>query len=414
MPAERRSATNHQGRQRSCSECAKSKRRCDLRQPSCIRCSRQDLACVYPPPPTATSSSTPIAGYQNESSSSAMGNVEELFRFDAPFDPVPAPSAPEVEVLDFDFSSGMDSADALNDMLFNQTEDIDKGLALINSYYVAGKGWSAENFSAFARSRLEYVMGQFENAPRSFIDENRTPWCHPLLYEDGMPRCLQDAHAACALYLARNDLNGTFVTRHTMGRLDELLDSPKPDGLTDVMARSHSLMLYQIMLAFSSDMRYTRYNDSVDAELEWNGRKLHNLLLTAADPVGPIQIYPCGAAHTIWKDFIVRESARRTLLCVFHMLAMIHLMSGKYHSCKDIQLSSRVSLSGLLWQAESPFDFTIAWNENNPHFVDDLDYTDLLETARPEEIDAFGRMLLTSTMGIDDVKGWFHTRGGTF
>lgn len=38
----------------------------------------------------------------------------------------------------------------------------------------------------------------------------------------------------------------------------------------------------------------------------------------------------------------------------------------------------------------------------------------MLEIATPSDIDVFGRTILTGLMGIDDVRGWFHTRGGEF
>jgi len=49
MPPERNRGSNLQGRQKLCFECAKAKRRCDLRVPSCLRCSKQHLPCSYPP-----------------------------------------------------------------------------------------------------------------------------------------------------------------------------------------------------------------------------------------------------------------------------------------------------------------------------------------------------------------------------
>ena len=77
-------------------------------------------------------------------------------------------------------------------------------------------------------------------------------------------------------------------------------------------------------------------------------------------------------------------------------------------------MSTRVTLSANLWKAVSAFDFAVAWNERQHYLVKDFDFTELLENARPDDIDMFGRMLLTGVRGIDDVKGWFHTRGGVF
>lgn len=38
---------------------------------------------------------------------------------------------------------------------------------------------------------------------------------------------------------------------------------------------------------------------------------------------------------------------------------------------------------------------------------------DVVLDARPDDIEMFGRMLLTTMMGIDEAKGWLHSRGGS-
>jgi hypothetical protein len=56
----------------------------------------------------------------------------------------------------------------------------------------------------------------------------------------------------------------------------------------------------------------------------------------------------------------------------------------------------------------------VAWNEK-PHFVmRDVNVDDVIANAQPEDVDVFGRMVLVGRMGIDEVKGWFYDRRGTF
>ena len=60
--------------------------------------------------------------------------------------------------------------------------------------------------------------------------------------------------------------------------------------------------------------------------------------------------------------------------------------------------------------APSAFDFAVAWNGEDHLFVEDLEF-DGLKCAKADNIDAFGRMVMVSLMGIDDVRGWFYMRG---
>ena len=46
--------------------------------------------------------------------------------------------------------------------------------------------------------------------------------------------------------------------------------------------------------------------------------------------------------------------------------------------------------------------------------VKNLDFSDLLENAPPDDVDTYGRMMLVAVLGLEHVKGWFHSRGGKF
>jgi hypothetical protein len=37
---------------------------------------------------------------------------------------------------------------------------------------------------------------------------------------------------------------------------------------------------------------------------------------------------------------------------------------------------------------------------------------EVLEEARGDDIEDYGKMILTTLMGIDETKGWLHSRGG--
>ncbi|KAF2712828.1 hypothetical protein K504DRAFT_499902 [Pleomassaria siparia CBS 279.74] len=427
MPPERHRTTNNpQGRQKSCSECAKAKRRCDLRQPSCLRCTRQDLACLYPPPPatdviignTTESIMTPIAKASTETPglSDASTPLDALAGDNdaCPF-AIPFLSNHNLEIMDFDFSHELGVVpvpQSLEEELNGQAEG---DMSLADSNYLPGKLYSASHISPHAQARVEYSIDQLKASPEMMVKENQTPWCHPHLYEVYMPRSLQDAHAACALYISRNEVNATFVARHITDHVKELLDTPVPTNSIEVLARAQALVLYQAMLVSSGDLRYYAQVNGLIRHLEESGTALTDLVAQEVDPLCAIPLYPSNAARAAWRSFIFREAARRSLVVVYHLLAMCNLLRGHLQTCNaHLALGNKITLSAHLWNATSAFDFAVAWNEKKHHLVQSLDFTDVLQIATPDEIDVFGRMIMTALMGIDDVKGWFHTRGGTF
>jgi hypothetical protein len=423
MPPDRSRAINPQGRQKSCSECAKAKRKCGLEQPRCARCSRQHLSCVYPPQPRLQAATPQLVNPQIATSDTNtefnaadlplempdMESADMAFDFDIPA----MPTGSTVDVLDFDFSAGASSLDALANMI-NISLDPEDQMAIQRNYANMRKPFSAAHLSPFAKARVEYSIEQYRLAPKTMVAQNCTPWSHPMLYEEHMPRSLQDAHAACALYITKNDTNTEHVARYIASRAEELVTATLPTTQIDILARTQALILYQIMLVFGGDIRLYAQAEALLPYLEDMGNVLLPFAAELNDTIGPLPLYPSAAARSAWNSYIFRESVRRTALSIFHITVMCTLLSGQLKSCTHhIAMNNRVTLSAHLWQAKNAFDFAVAWNEKTHYVVKELDFTDVLKSAKPDDLDVFSNMMLVGLQGIDDMRGWYHTRGGT-
>ena len=236
-----------------------------------------------------------------------------------------------------------------------------------------------------------------------------------MLYDEHMPRALQDAQAACALYDAKNDINADCIIRHITSRVEEIVTTSMPAAAVDVIARTHALILYQIMFVFSGDVHLHSQVEALLPYLEELGNILSLLGSQEVDPTGLLPLYPSAAARAAWKSYISRESLRRTLLTLYQFVALCHLLIGRRESCApSLSFGNKVTLSAHLWRAESAFDFAVAWNDKRHFLVRDLNFTEVLEDAGPEDLDDFAKTMLVGLQGIDDIKGWFHMRNGTF
>ncbi|KAJ4313665.1 hypothetical protein N0V94_006835 [Neodidymelliopsis sp. IMI 364377] len=248
------------------------------------------------------------------------------------------------------------------------------------------------------------------------VEENATLWCHATLYEEEMPKTLQDAHAACALYVSRNDVNVEFVVRHISNRAKELIATDTPIDPIEILARAHALMFYQIMLVFGGDVRSYGQAEILLSHLEHVGNLLLALNAQQCDPTDTLPIYPSSAARAAWTSFVFRETLRRTVLSLYQFVALCHLLQGGQVSfcTPELVQGNRITLSAHLWGAKSALDFAVAWNEKAHLLVHDLDFSEVLSTAHPDDIDNFAKVMLVGLQGIDDVKGWFHTHGVAF
>jgi hypothetical protein len=422
MPPDRSRSANPQGRQKSCSECAKAKRKCGLEQPHCARCARQHLSCVYPPQPRVQAAVPQTATPQAESPDlhtvfeaaefaiemSAMGSADLAFDFDIPA----MPTGSTVDMLEFDFSAGASSLGALANMIDN-SPNLEDQMAIQRNYTNVRKPFSAGHLSPFARDRVGYSIEQYKLAPRMMVEQNCTPWSHPMLYDEHMPRSIQDAHAACALSITKNGTNAEHVARYITSRAEELVTSNLPTTHIDLLARAQALILYQTMLVFGGDICLYAQAEALLPYLEDMGTVLLPLAAELNDTESQLPLYPSAAARSAWKSYIFRESARRTALSIFHITVMCTLLSGQLKSCAHhIAMNNRVTLSAHLWQAKNAFDFAVAWKEKNHFVIKELDFSDVLKNARPDDLDVWSNMMLVGLQGIDDMRGWYHTRGG--
>lgn len=61
--------------------------------------------------------------------------------------------------------------------------------------------------STMLQQRLEYAIGVFRTAPRTMVHDMETPWSHPMLYRNGMPKCMQGKYNHPSLYLLYSPAN---------------------------------------------------------------------------------------------------------------------------------------------------------------------------------------------------------------
>jgi hypothetical protein len=145
--------------------------------------------------------------------------------------------------------------------------------------------------------------------------------------------------------------------------------------------------------------------------------RLHGFA-SAEKPVPPsqqLQLFPLTETRAFWHSWLRHESAQRTIQTSFFIYAVASLLTGTLGACeKHTHVSTRVTLSAHLWAARSPLDFASAWNERDHLQLWQQDCSRVMTAAMPEDLDIFGKMHLVAVLGIDDIKGWYRTKGSDF
>ncbi|KAK2590880.1 hypothetical protein QQS21_011434 [Conoideocrella luteorostrata] len=265
--------------------------------------------------------------------------------------------------------------------------------------------------------RLQFAIDEIKKAPSSMILETQTPWCHPLLYRDGMPKSMQDAHASCALYLAKNAVNAPIIMQAIETNASSLLLSPPPStaDLLPILAYTQSLILYQIIRLFDGGISARSSAERTIPALEHSAMcLLAHVRFDLEPPSTELPLYPLAPTISFWHDWIVQESARRTLLFCFFFLQVYRLLVGQ----KGLECDGRLglchswTLSRYLWTAGTAVQFAGVWKERNHFVVTDAQFGEVLKEAQAGDVDWFGRMFMSTLLGVEEAEGWFMSRGG--
>lgn len=442
-------------RRKTCTACIKAKRRCDHGQPACLRCSRRNIACDYSAPPTLSISKArnrelvaqSAKPRRQNNQSSVAPSPAPLLDDDAgsstsliPWSHNPDLVHLEMEDLeDIDFDLAFDeliTTDAfLEEPLIAPSLTPKPDDMLVPSYDSA-----PGSLESVIANRLQYALDEIKKVPTTAVMENQAPWSHPYLYRAHMPRDMQgeylmsrspkatvheknltvfspDAQACCALYIAKNKINSSFVLRTIQARAHELLASPIPKNRLDILARLHAILLYQIIRLFDGDI-------SMRASAQHTLSSLEHTILALLPFVkwepeqpatGPAQDYVGCPTKDFWQEWIFQESARRTIFFTcFFLVAYSVLIGTLTNGCEERYVFCQSwTMSAHLWKAPTVVDFAVAWKEKQHLVITKQGFEEALRDAAADDIDAFGRILLVGALGIEDARLWFYNRGGS-
>ncbi|KAK9234604.1 hypothetical protein V1525DRAFT_435460 [Lipomyces kononenkoae] len=412
-------------RRKSCLQCIKSKRRCDLGIPTCTRCRQRLIECSYPSRSDRNATIIPFQDQrackggpvlsepavenlpQLQGRGSSVYSTQSIFAVNC--DSLPCVLQGPENGLGYVTPPTFAVRDTSLDIV-QQTPDV----------LVPSRRRAFEFTFAAISSRLQYSIEQILATPRKMVLENQTAWCHPRLYIDVMPRSMQDALACCALYLAKNHINAPIIFSTIEAKVSDLLVAPEPTTAIELLARTQALILYQIIRVFDGDIVALAAAAATSSALEAATLALMPYVefynTSIMEEGGMLELCPLTTTKEFWLSWVFQESARRTLLFSFFFLQMHRLLiENKPVRCDGCKLYVCPSwtVSAHLWKAQSVLDFAIAWRDKKHFVVTKKNFSEVLREANSDDLETFGKIMLTAAIGIDEAKEWLYSRGGT-
>ncbi|UKZ67457.1 uncharacterized protein TrAtP1_008616 [Trichoderma atroviride] len=417
-----RERNNPPPRKKSCAACIKAKRRCDFAVPACLRCSQRRIQCEYPSrtlptkvraPSHAANGPVPLqdaAVLDGASGDDCSGGAETIAGQLRPTaaGELQEPGQYRFKPIPYNF-------EALDYVAGRQGHDVIHQPSMLAAPTTRG---FQDGLNEIVAKRLQFSLDQIHKAPKTMVMETQTPWSHPLLYADSMPRSMQDAHASCALYVAKNRANAPVIFRCIESRVQDLLCEPIPTTPIDSLARTQALLLYEIIHLFDGDISARALGERIIPFLETStiGLLAHVTFDTEANYSDPFSECSLATLSDLWKDWTFQESARRTLLFAFFFMQAYRVLTGTQNlkQCDGrLGLCHFWTVSEHLWQAETALEFRDAWQQENHFLVIDGQVAVVLSEAKAGDVDVFGKMLISAAVGIPELEAWFASRGGS-
>ncbi|PSR97687.1 hypothetical protein BD289DRAFT_450808 [Coniella lustricola] len=419
QPYSRLERENPPPRRKSCAECVRAKRRCSQTLPQCLRCTQRQLRCQYP------------------------AQARGLRRSRATPQPsTPAPAIPELPGAAGDFT--------VDDAFPNQDFWLDTGTQAVS--LDLDKSWSGdvqcgaqaavvpraqialEDIHQQFQDKLQYALDIIKRAPQDMLLGLETPWSHPLLYKDEMPEVMQGALSACALYNSKTAVNGPVIMRCIDAKVKSLLATEPADGFLQALSRTQALILYQIMRFFDGDIAARSSADAMFADLhssacalasyiDWEFQPRSSLDSKGLPPsLSSFADFDMASSRKVWKQWFLNESARRTFLIACFFANSWRMLTGRQvagcskstsSSHHELYFVHKWTLSAHLWNAKDAYAFSVAWRDKNHYVVRRNKILSTLADAHGDDVDLFGKMLLTVALGIDGAKAWLALKGGS-
>lgn len=222
--------------------------------------------------------------------------------------------------------------------------------------------------------------------------------------------------SSCALYVNKNPSNRPIIMRILISRMRDLVDSPIPSDPREALARTLAITIYHVIALLDGDIEARAAAESTLHALDTAGRNLipHTNLTAESTHPATLPLYPLGDTEAFWKNWVLTESIRRTMLFAHQFDSCYSLIQGGSIDCDKLSRFQLWTLSAPLWHADNAVDFAVAWGSRRRWLMNVIKTDGAFDGAAADDVCDFGRIFMSCFMGHQQARGWFAAKGGKF
>ncbi|KAI1450425.1 hypothetical protein F5Y02DRAFT_368760 [Annulohypoxylon stygium] len=474
---------------RACTNCTKAKRQCTKGLPMCRRCADKRIPCVYPPARRMVRAETEAAMASALSALPSDGNASadaplmsqneghNAVSGDLGFPPLTLTPA-EIAGSAVRCRAATPPPMRIAEEPQSHPQPLPDATPSSDDWFLTPESWSADftpppdQPAAVMDGVIRRFVESVQDWLRRWVTEGSSPLHHRHLYRDKMPRHVQDAYTAIAMYhtLPPNTPNPNFqrkpsttndarVTAHRIldDRVTQLLEDQAlssslgqtPD-IFDHLSRVQALLAYQTIRLFDGDVRMRAAGEALIPTLaQWsrqlldcaretltrNARYLHELVdagyFTRNEFGGGGGRVRCGwdwdspgsdsstgsteseggscSEEGLWRAWILVESVRRSWSIATYIQEIYLYMKQGWSECPGRVM---ITMRGGLWDAASPYAwYRRACREGDALFLPTTRTESLFRERCPEDIDEFSFLIVELGFGQARVERWIGEKG---
>jgi hypothetical protein len=357
-------------KRKSCADCVKAKRKCGMEFPRCVRCAKKDIECLYP-----NNNVTVADGFTGLEFSWLDGLLDD----------------PNTLTWTGQLPSQLGAASY-------GTSSTTSDAALIEPLPPGFKDLPPCGHTPYAE--IKAALHRFKTWPDKWVKEGKAPFIHPRLYTAGMPRSLQDAYAACAIYCTKTEQNESVAFTVIEAKANELLHSPERSSWTtmDLLAAVQALLIFQFIRLLDGDIRQRA-----------SAEKAEPILQTWADQLKAStteeQSYTTKTAPS-WQSWVFGESIRRTVTMSFYLAGAYSLQKHDFCTFGEKVTSNSFTAQRHIWEAQNSLEWERAKQMYDAYWIPNMSFEHIFHHGTGKDLDDFGMVLLLTYKGKDVVDDW--------
>jgi len=348
-----------------------------MEMPRCLRCAKKNVSCVYP---------------NNKGVETIIPELEFPWLDDLFRDPntIPWEGALQSRI------------DAASTTAYSISSDYDGHMIrLAEPDYLLNV--EVPKSSTLAPSETEAAVRRFKSWPEKWVKEGKAPFIHPRLYTGSMPKSLQDAYAACAIYATKTDQNCSVAFMVIESKANELLQSPDQTSWAplDLLAAVQALLIFQFIRLFDGDVRQRYLAEQAAPILDAWATQL-------STRTTDVRGYTTDTAPS-WRSWVFAESVRRTTIMSVFLIGVYSMVKKGYCTMGDRVTALSFTAQRKLWDTTGPLEWERAKQDYNPFWTPRMNFDHVMRHAKGDDLDDFGMVLLIAYKGQDAVNHWVTT-----